>query len=182
MSSGQNSPKSRFIRKPSTRSWEVMNPSPLVSKMRKASTRLKSDFRAKSIFADSMSLSTKIISLSVFASSFYSTLSRHVFDFLWEWLAWRCSIFWLGLREIYLLISSSLWIDRLRGDEWFMSIESPRRGLTLIGLPPWAAYSSLLAHDGEAKFSYNLGGDLCQFLGDLYPFLLVLGYSLTWTA
>jgi len=63
-----------------------------------------------------------------------------------------------------------------------MSIESPRRGLTLIGLPPRYAYSSFLLSVGDAKLSCCLGGDLCNFLGDLYPFLLLLGYSLTLTA
>ena len=125
----------------------------------------------------------KITSFSVLASSICSTLSRQGEEYLCAGrTAWCCSIIWLGLREIYLWISWSLWIDLLRGEEWFISIESPRRGLTLIGLPPRAAYSSFLPPVGDAKLSCYLCGDLYKLLGDLYPFLLLLGYSLTWTA
>ena len=183
MSSGQNSPKSRFMRSPSTSSCDVINPRPLMSKIRKASTKLKSDFKARSILADSMSRSTKITSFKVFANSFYSTLSRQEWAFTWcELHAGRDSIFWLGLRYIYLCISLPLGIDCLSGDDLLDSIEFPRRGLILIGLPPWASYSPFLALEGDPKSSFNLAGDLYRIWGDRCPYLLLLGYSRTLTA
>ncbi len=66
-----NSRNSRFIRKPSTKSCEVIAPVALVSKIRKASKRLKSYFKARSILADSVSLWIKMISLKALARSVY---------------------------------------------------------------------------------------------------------------
>ena len=57
-------------------SWTETFPVPLVSKILKASRRLKSGLSAASILADSSSLSRKMLSLSTFANSDYSTLSN----------------------------------------------------------------------------------------------------------
>jgi hypothetical protein len=57
-------------------SWTDMFPEPLVSNILKASSKLKSGFIAASILAPSSSLSRKMLSLSTFANSYYSSLSN----------------------------------------------------------------------------------------------------------
>jgi len=71
-----NSPKSRCILRPSMRSCYEIAPRALTSNIRNASTRLKSDLRARSILAASMSLSIKIIDFKLLANSYCSIRSK----------------------------------------------------------------------------------------------------------
>jgi len=73
-SSSQNSVNPKFLWRPSIRSRGLIWLYCLMSNMRNASFMLKSDFKAKSILADSTSLSRNTISFKIFISSAYSHL------------------------------------------------------------------------------------------------------------
>lgn len=84
-SSSQKSAIPKFMWRPSIRSGGVIWLYCLESNMRNASFKLKSDFKAKSILADSTSLSRNTISLRRFIISVYSHLLMAI------WGRWKCT-------------------------------------------------------------------------------------------
>ena len=76
MSSLVKSLNNKCLASPSDRSYAVTSPAPLKSNILNASNRLKSDFNASSILADSTSLSLKTISFRTFVNSSISILSN----------------------------------------------------------------------------------------------------------
>jgi len=105
-SSWVNWSKPKLSRRETIMSWTEMLPVPLVSNILKASSRLKSGFRAASIFAPSSSLSKNMFSFRTLANSDCSILSKFPYPaaFLGRTSAYICIGFfsaeWLALSGL----------------------------------------------------------------------------------